>query len=271
MPPETKASVTAAWYQCLQIPEILWRVGTGPHIFGAGDNTFMPLQAGWLWQKQAVRLGLPPSCQVGDLPGHMTLCRCLPCALSFFTHQMKEPNICQVLTGCKQLCQRAWMEWVCISEGQKQGKRRAGEAITGQDDGHARGEGSTGKGLEVHGEQEGDQEKAIFPGQLWILEKQGMACMKVTLLSWISCRGQRQTPPAYTPKSPYLNNHLQLGEGTKAFCFDLILFLKIAFLPENFFFLSQPSSSGTPGGTMQKYYAKDSFQVTLKMVSSQSK
>lgn len=76
------------------------------------------------------------------------------------------------------------------------------------------------------------------------------------------------SPPAHTPRSPYLNSHPQLGEEQKALRFDLILFPKIAFLPENFF----------PVTTQLQWHSwwdgaktKDGFQVTLQMAPYQTK
>lgn len=109
----------------------------------------------------------------------------------------------------------------------------------------------------------GDQEKIWQVSDLKRGPHQipGLACIKVTLLSWISSSDQRQAPPAHTPKNPYLNNHLQLGKKQKAFCFDLILFPKIVFLPKTFF----------PVTTQLQWHscwddvkAKDNFQVTLQ-------
>lgn len=83
-------------------------------------------------------------------------------------------------------------------------------ASTRQEDGSARGGRSTGKGPEAHGgQQEGDQERITFPEQLWVLERQERTCMKVTLLSRSAAVAGGE-PLLPIPRSPYLNNHLQL-------------------------------------------------------------
>lgn len=131
----------------------------GRHIYA------LPCMLAWPWQKQAVRHGCHPRCQVGDLPGHRTLYRSLPHA-----HQ-KEPNTCQILTGCKQWCQRAWRGKVCIAESKTRETGNRGTS-TRQENGSARGGRRTGKGPEAHGgQQEGDQERTTFPGQLWVLKR----------------------------------------------------------------------------------------------------